>query len=222
MKLKQSPIEVVYILEKGKLELQSFYKYIFSDLLLMGVLKIEISPDRDIEYVLVGPNFGKEYPKKHELPFLTPFVQSKSLKITFSGYAKLVVASSMFHMRKYVEDSSLVNKFFKKSIITRLFRLKSLNKLGKKYKVDVEDYLLKSKAELSQSIKCQPSMAMKLLTELEGNIFLLPNWNMSEIDKMDEDYLRKLRGLKPYREYTDFSWLIFPKKLFVIPTKYYI
>lgn len=215
MKLNLSPAETIFIISGGEVYLKSFYKYTFLDLLLQAVLRIEISNKNNQQYVVVGPNFGRQYPRKHEIAFLSPYLKTRNIKIPFAALAKMVVEKSDHSIEKNIFESEDVKPYFKQSLIYRLLGMYRLNEQGKHYKTEILTYLGKCSVEIPYLLKNNPSLAFNLFDNLNGNIHLLKNWSLSEINKLDERYLQELRNKRPYKEYTDFTWLQFPDELFI-------
>lgn len=201
---KITPAETILIRDGAAAQLKDLMKYTFMDLVLKKVIEIkEInkkSHPRDnhvsiYTYVVSGKNFSRYRPKNHELPFLSPFIKSQSIKILFKHFIKMAYDASngSWEYQKKTRSNLEINQYFKETFISNLFRIIKLTDKGIHLRNKISNYLKQIDRTINNLLKNDNKKGLELLLSLGGNIFLLKKFDFKLLKKIDKELLKHQR-----------------------------
>jgi hypothetical protein len=201
--LHQTPAETWLLLYGSSSSLKDLLKVTFMDLILKKVIQsVEFyrtpkgnQKPRFYKYITIDKNFSSYQPKLHELVFLAPFYVNVEEKILFrhliaKGYKKSI---SKNHYQDLITQTNVLKGAFSQSVFQMIFGGRDLTEMGLKLKNDSIQELLLLEDVLPKQLSNQPKEALKTLTNIHGNIFLLQNVVFDLKTEIEQDFMMELK-----------------------------
>lgn len=215
-----TPAETMLIKDCTSVQLKDLMKFTFMDLLLKKVIEIkEINKKphprdkyiRTYTYVILGKNFNKYKPKKHELIYLSPFIKSPSIQILFKNFIKMAYDTSngSWNFKKSIRSNREVTLYFKQSFLLNLFRLNKLTDTGKKLRNEISNYLNEIDKNIDYLLHNDKKKGLELLLKIGGNIFLLKKLDFQLLKTIDKELLNQQKVLHSDTYNSDSYWWLY-------------
>ncbi len=197
------PAEVKLILEGNKTQSKELLKLIFMDLLLKGVLEINIvikeSSSRNYsfrkyKYISRGSNFSNYRPAPCEMVFLSPFMNSSSIQILFQHLITIGFqnARNQKEFKKTILNASSLENYISINLFQQIFGLFSLSIEGKEKKGSFISEINRMEKELYNAVKSDIKLAGELVEKYKGHIFLLSKFPFEFLLQIDNEILSEL------------------------------
>ncbi|NNC94911.1 MAG: hypothetical protein HKN92_05065 [Chitinophagales bacterium] len=195
---KISPPATLLLLSTSA-RMRSLLKLTLMDLVLKGVLKLEIK-HQELEqarrkiavwYVCQGRNFERyRPPKPYELIFLQPFYE-EPIRVTFRDLVRVAFrnARGIDLFKRSVIKSEGIEQYVTRSFWKKLYGGHSLTKEGIGLQKQLISHLADVDRNMNHFFQTDPKSALHLLINLRGNILLLKNVQFKLIESLDYQQL---------------------------------
>lgn len=199
------PAETLLLLDGTRADLKSLMKYTFMDLLLKQVLVVNESvrtyksgrryKEFTSHFVTKGKKFDDYKASPYEEIFLSVFRKSPDLKAVLTKLIKVAyeATGSKRKFRKLIYLTSPVRHHFRSSLIQDLFDLFSLTSEGNTNKQMIQNRLNEIDQQIGHLLQNDQHEALKLLTEIGGNIFLLKNIDFELLRRIDRSIIDSMK-----------------------------
>lgn len=216
-----TPAETLLILKESDVKFKELLKYTFLDLLLKQVIKVkEIKtrahknePVRTNNYVVVGKSFTSHNRLAHEKVFLKMFDKNQSIQVLFRHFVKAGFENAS-ERKNYILSYLVINPdmkgYFKTGLISYVLGRIKLTEKGQEIKAVIQNEINQIEEALPQWIQTDKSKAVALLTALQGNVFLLQNFDMDVLKNFDSEFQKEFeRHNQADGFWTNNSWIDF-------------
>ncbi|QHI37343.1 hypothetical protein IMCC3317_27220 [Kordia antarctica] len=188
------PAATAILLAPSKIELKDIIRYTLMDLALKKVLvikkkHIQLHPSdpykRTRTTVETAKNFNAYYKSEFEKYFLT-IIDNASYFHLRSYLHRVYTDMPRDHVvkRQVIKEHKIQN-LFSNSFIYSIFNVFRLNTSGRKVQNEIQRYLSAIDENIVQIIEESPEQALKLVSFLKGNIFLLKNLTFELLEKIN-------------------------------------
>lgn len=204
----QTPAETHLLLYGAASSLKDLLKVTFMDLILKKVIQTVDyfrtpkgnQKPRFYKYIMIDKNFASYQPKLHELVFLTPFYVNAHEKILFrhliaKGYHN---SKSKHHFQDLIVQTQEMKDAFSQTVFQMIFGGRDLTLVGKKLKSETIEELLLLEDLLPKQLSDHPQEALKTLTNIQGNIFLLQNVVFDLKTEIEQDFMMELKRFERF------------------------
>jgi hypothetical protein len=206
-----TPAQTLILTTHGKASLKDLLKYTLLDLLMKKVLVAEEEGDEEskVHYLRRGENFLSYHAEAHEHPFLKLFEDDPDIVLTRDQLIKSVVAAAISraaYVHRRLAASTKLNQAFKQSFFDRLFGIVVLSDAGKSLAEKVAKELNELEELLPDLLANDHRRLREILTQLHGNVFLIPGFEPESLAALDEDFRKQLVGGDTYVDYFPFIY----------------
>ena len=193
---KFTPAETLLIRDGSQASAKDLLKCTFMDLLRKQVLTIQEVPrqpdNRDTattqKYVSTGANFQGYAAFAHELPFVSAF--HRNTRLLFRNCVEIAYENtgSEKKLHRIILSTPALHEAFSRSWFQKLFGGFSHTDEGLSYQNTVRDELAELERELPVLLKSDKEKALERIRLIGGNVFLVPDLNLSLLQEFDEAF----------------------------------
>lgn len=182
-----TPAENLVIRDQRHASHRQMLELTLMDLLLKKVLKLEYDKDetanptndasaQSVAYVAMGENYPTYAPMPHEQIFMKPFVSIVTTRILLGSLVKVIYEDARHptNFRSLVAKSPRISKYFRSPWFFHTLGFQRLTNEGERAK----EHIFAEQITLGESFQrvwqTDRSKALAIISEVNGNIFLLP------------------------------------------------
>ena len=188
------PAATAILLAPSKMELKDIIRYTLMDLALKKVLliknkNIRLHPNdphkRTRTVVETAKNFNTYYKSEFEECFLTIIDEESYFELRFYLHRVYHDTPRDSAVKRAIIKEHKIKNLFSGSFFYSVFNIFRLNASGKKVQRELTNYLAAIDENIVEIIEKSPEKALKIVSFLKGNIFLLKNLTFELLEKIN-------------------------------------
>lgn len=194
------PAEVLLLKERNQANAKDLLKVTFLDLIIKKILEVktfqkEIHRDeiREYKFVVRGSSFRGYRIAPYEEFYLSPFNQSRDLKLLIPNAIKIGFENSV-HPKKLIEtiSQSLVQDgYLQQNFLQKIVGSYSLTPKGKEIRSHILYEISQLESSLPEMMQKDKTKAGEIIQKLGGSFYLLQGINFSLIHDLGLDELKE-------------------------------